>query len=125
VRRFLGMIYGLIADSQRSGIVADCVRCARASYRYTIRQIKRDEDLFIQEQLALVLMNGQSRAFWSEGERMRNSKSHTSMIVDICADAPSVAAIFARKCRQLYTSVRSDSADMHCILAASNTNLCR
>jgi hypothetical protein len=55
------------------------------------------------------------RDFWVDVTRMRNSKSHTPMMVE----APFyISKIFARKYRQLYTRVSNDGAEMRSLLVA-------
>jgi len=39
-------------DRPRHGAVADCMRRTRAAYHYTIRRVKRDEELIIRDRIA-------------------------------------------------------------------------
>ena len=50
----------------KNGVVADCMRRSRASYHYSIRQVKKDEDNIIRERIANALIDDPTRNFWSE-----------------------------------------------------------
>lgn len=101
----------------RNGVVADCMRRARAGYHYAIRQVKKNEDLIVRERIANALIDDPSRNFWTEVKKIRINKGCSTKIVDGCTDETSIAQLFALKYRSLYTSVPFDTADMQDILA--------
>ena len=101
----------------RSGVVADCMRRARASYHYAIRAVRRNEQNIIRERVADALLRDPSRDFWTEVKKIRNSKSGRAVIVDGCSDAPSISQLFASKYRHLYTSVPYQHNDLQSIVS--------
>jgi hypothetical protein len=60
----------------------DCMRHTRAAYHYSIRKVKRDEDILINERIANSILKNDTRDFWSEIKRIRSNNSGTSRIVD-------------------------------------------
>jgi len=98
-------------------VVADVMWRTRASYHYAVRRVKKDEDHIKRERIANALVDDPSRNFWVEVKKIRANKSCNSRIVDGCTDEESIAQLFARNYRQLYSSVPYDDADMLDILA--------
>jgi len=101
----------------RTGAVADCMRRTRASYHYSIRQVKKDRDLIVSDRIADALIKDPSRNFWDEVKKIRANKVGIAKIVDGCTDDGSIAELFAQKYRSLYSSVPFDTGDMQIILA--------
>jgi hypothetical protein len=73
--------------------------------------------------MANALLDNKSRNFWNEVKMIRNSKVHSSNIVDGCADSKCISQLFADKYRELYTCVRYDAADMSNILQSVNEQI--
>jgi len=46
-----------------------------------------------------------NRDFWAEGKTIRCSKAGSSVIFDGCRDESSISQLFARKYRDLFTSM--------------------
>jgi len=97
----------------RNGIVADCMRRTRAKYHYGVRQVKRNEDSIVRDNIANALIDDRNRNFWAEVKKMRSNNAFTSRIVYCCTDATSIAQLFALEYRTLYSSVSFDAAEMH------------
>jgi len=100
-----------------TGTVASCMRRARASYHYAIRQVKKDRDLIVRNRIADALVTDPSRNFWTEVKKIRGNKAGVAKIVDGCTSDSSIAQLFAEKYRGLYSSVPFDAGDMQKILA--------
>jgi len=101
---------------RRSGAVADCMRRARASYHYGIRQIRREEDEIVRRRMAESLCRADGRNFWKEVRKIRHSKASSSGIVDGCHDTSGIAQLFANKYNDLYSSVAYGKCDMDNVL---------
>ena len=92
-------------ECPRNGVVADCMRRARAAYHYAIRRIKKDEETIVRERIASALLCNGERNFWNEIKRIRGNRAGINKIVDGLCDANSVAKLFADKYQDLYSSV--------------------
>jgi hypothetical protein len=100
----------------RNGVVADCMRRIRANYHYAVRQVKRDEELIVRDRIATALIEDPSRNFWAEVKKIRRNQVCSSKIVYGCTDETSIAQLFVRKYRSLYSSVPFDTFEMQDIL---------
>jgi hypothetical protein len=89
----------------RNVVVADIMRCTRASYHYAIGQVEEDDDLVVREKLANALVDDPSRNFWAEVRKIRSGKLISSKIIDGCTDESLIAQLFALNYRRLYCSV--------------------
>jgi hypothetical protein len=110
----------LDCNRPRTGAVADCMRRTRAAYHYAIRQLKKDNESLMRERVAEAMLNDGGRNFWSEIKRIRSKKASTSRVVDGQTDVNSIAALFAVKYRELYSSVAYDKSEMRCLMDEVN-----
>jgi len=100
----------------RNGVVADCMRRARASYHYGIRRIRNEEDEIVRRRMAESLSGADGRNFWNEVRKIRHSKANSSGIVDGCHDTSGISQLFSNKYKELYSSVAYDNRDMDDVL---------
>jgi hypothetical protein len=107
----------------RTGIVADIMRKTRLAYHYAIRRVKRMENDIISDRFANAMLDNSGRDFWSEVKRMRSNKSCSSNIVDGCTTPDSIAAHFAEKYQDLYTSVAYNADEMSDIISDLNNRI--
>jgi len=115
----------LDCERPRDGAVADSMRRTRATYHYAIRNVKRNEDSIISEKVAQAMLKNNARDFWSEVERIRSHRSGSSRTVDSQTDPSSIAGVFAKNYRELYSSVPYDfnkmqrtNEDINCLLSS-------
>ena len=108
-----------------NGIVADCMRRSRALYHYGIRHIRKNEEAIIRDRIADVLLNDPRRSFWTEVSKIRNKQSAVSSVIDGCNDTDSIAQLFARKYKELYSSVPSDTRELSDIIHSIGNDVYR
>ena len=77
-----------------------------ALYHYEIRRIRKNEEAIIRDRIADALLNDPRRSFWTKVRKIRNKQSAVSSVIDGCNDADSIAQLFARKYKELYSSFR-------------------
>ena len=99
-------------DTSKTGALADVMRRTRASYHYTVRRVRRNEQNFINERFADAMFVDNTRDFWSEVKRLRSHKTCPSNMVDDFKSPCDTANFFASKYQDLYTSVKFDMAEM-------------
>ena len=85
------------------------MRRTGASYHYAIRRVRRNERNIISE-LAEVMLDDNTRDWWSEVKRIRTNKTCSSNMVDDSTSPCDIANFFASKYQD--TSVKFDKADM-------------
>ena len=107
----------------RDGEVANCMRRTRAAYHYAIRKVRKEEERITRDRFAHALAKNDSRNFWAEVKRIRTKRHTVSRTVDGRQDASSIAALFASKYQQLYTSVAYDANDLLCVINDVDTQL--
>jgi len=66
----------------------------------------------VKERFAKSIMENQTRDFYSEINRMKNSKARICDIVDGVGNSSDIANLFADKYEELYSSVPNDHDDM-------------
>jgi len=88
------------------------MRRTRAAYHYAIRYVKRNDDSIISEKVAQAKLNNNARDFWSEVKRIRSHRSGSSRTVDGQTDPSSIADVFDKNYRELYSSVPYDFNEM-------------
>jgi len=100
------------------------MRRTRAAYHYAIRNVKRNEDSIISEKVAQAMLHNNARDFWSEVKRIRSHRSGSCRTVDSQTDPSSIADVFAKNYRELYSSVPYDfnemqriNEDINCLLS--------
>jgi len=98
----------LDCDRHKTGAVADCMRCTRAAYHYSIRKVKRDEDMIINERLAESLLTNDARDSWSS----IFGQVRLVLVVSSMDILKPLVKLFADKYRDLYTSVPYDVNEM-------------
>ena len=76
------------------GVVVDIMRHTRASFHYSIRQLRRSETNIIQQRFASSNLQNHNRDFCSEGKRMKNCNSKVTGIVGV-ADNNSDSVIYS------------------------------
>lgn len=107
----------------RDGYVAAAMRRTRAAYHLQIRLVRKNEDAVVKEKVADSVIHDRGRNFWSEIKKIRGTKARSPGAVDGLSDTPSIAALFADKYRDLYTSVPYDEVDMQRIMDVVNSKL--
>ena len=73
--------------------------------------------------MANALLDGQGRNFWTEIKQIRGNHLRSSNIIAGLTDSREIAALFANKYRELYTSVPYDRKQMHDLLSSVNASL--
>ena len=84
------------------------MRHTRAAYHYAIRRIKRNADVIINERFAEAIIN-KSRDLWAEVKHIRGCGACPTNVVDGRDTPAEISSFFAKKYRDLYTSVSYDS----------------
>ena len=52
------------------GSVSDCMRRSKASYHYSMRQVKKDENAIIKQQVLESFIRNPRRDFWAEFKKI-------------------------------------------------------
>jgi len=84
---------------------------------------KKDEESVLRERVAAAMLDNNDRNFWSEVKRISANKAGIINYVEGLTESDSIAKLFAVECRELYTSVPYNKADMHDIVSSLNTAL--
>ena len=105
----------------KTGVVAGIMRKTRLAYHYAIRKVKRMEKEIISERFAEAIIDNKSRDFWFEVKRMRGKSATASNVVDGLTTPESIAAHFAEKYQDLYTSVAYNDGEMSAIVNELNS----
>ena len=95
----------------RNGVVADCMRRARASYHFALRAVRRNSNDIINERFAQALCNHNDRDFWSEARKIRSRQGCRSTIIDGKTSGIDTANLFSGNYQELYTSVAYNERD--------------
>jgi len=87
--------------------------------------VKRNEDSIISEKVAQTMLKNNARDFWREVKRIRSHRSGSSRTVDGRTDPSSIAGVFAKNYRELYSSVQFNfnemqpiNEDINCLLSS-------
>lgn len=99
----------------KTGIIADIMRKTRALYHYAVRNVKKNEQLIVNDNFANAIIGNRNRDFWSEIKRMRRSARSCSNVIDDITNPLDISNLFASKYQELYTSVPFDSEDLSLI----------
>jgi len=62
-------------DRVRNGVVAGFMRRTRASYHYTVRRAKQNEELVVRECIANACMHDPSRSFRAKVKKIRHGNT--------------------------------------------------
>jgi hypothetical protein len=98
------------------------MRRTRTAYHYAIRKIKRDEDIITRERFAVAVTDNDQRNFWSEVKRMR-SRTVISKTVDGQSSVSCIANLFAKRYRDLYTSIPHNESDIRQVMSELQAQL--
>jgi hypothetical protein len=96
------------------------MRRTRASYHYTIRLVKRNEQHLIRQRFAQAVLNGNNRDLWSEIRRLNSTRSVPPRTIDGQTSSENIAHIFAEKYNHLYNSVSYNARDMEDVRSSIN-----
>ena len=80
--------------SLRHGHVADIMRRTRAKYHYVIRCIKNKSQLLKNRAMARAISQRKSRELWTEVNKLKNSKSHSTNCMNDVTSSEQIAKIF-------------------------------
>ena len=83
--------------SPRHGHVADIMRRTRAKYHYVIRCIKNKSQLLKNRAMARAIAQRKSRELWTEVNKVKSSKSHSTNCMDDVIGSEQIAKIFSDK----------------------------
>ena len=89
------------------------MRRTRLAYHYAIRHVRKQEANMVKEQFAKSIIENHTRDFWSQINRIKNSKAGVCDIVDGVGNSSDIANLFADKYEELYSSVPYDLSLIH------------
>jgi len=103
--------------------VADIMRKTRLAYHYAIRKVKRLEKEIISDRFAESIFSNKDRDFWSEVKHLGGKGRTLSSMVDDCTTPSCIAALFADKYQDLYTTVAYNEVELSSIVQDLNESL--
>ena len=59
----------------KTGVIADIMRCSRASYHFAIRRVKKNEQKIVWQQFAEAVICNNNRDLWSELRRINGNRA--------------------------------------------------
>ena len=80
------------------------MRRTRAKYHYVIRRIKNESQLLKNRAKARAIAQRKSRELWTEVNKLKSSKSHSTNCMDDVTGSEQIAKIFSDKYCELYNS---------------------
>ena len=99
-------------NSPRDGIVAGIMRRTRAKYHYSVRKLKRENNLLKRKAMANAIIENNSRQLWTEVRKIRHTNSSCSNCIDGVIGDIKITELFANKYDKLYNSVSFEQQKM-------------
>ncbi len=96
-------------NSPHTGIIADIRRKTRSKYHQALKWVKHRSDTISADRMAQAMLEGNSRAFWTEVKKHRKVRSPTPHRIDEAEGCDQISDMFANKFNRLYNSVKYDS----------------
>ena len=110
-------------NSPRDGHVADIMRRTRAQYHYTIRKLKRSNDLLRKKSMARAISEKNSRNLWCEAYKIRRNNSTVPNCIDNVSGAEEISNLFLNKYSTLYNSVSFEREAMNDLLITNGKDI--
>jgi hypothetical protein len=96
----------------RLGHVATIRRRTRAIYHRSIRDIKKQKEKIVADNMAFDFATKDSKSFWNSVKTLKNKGQSLPSTVDSATDSSSISDLFANKFNTLYNSVSYNTQDM-------------
>ena len=110
-------------NSPRDSHVADIMRRTRAQYHYTIRKLKRSNDLLRKKSMARAISEKNSRNLWYEAYKIRRNNSTVPNCIDNVSGVEEISNLFLNKYSTLYNSVSFEREAMNDLLITNGKDI--
>ena len=110
-------------NSPRDGHVADIMRRTRAQYYYTIRKLKRSNDLLRKKSMTRAISEKDSRNLWCEAYKIRRNNSTVPNCIDNVSGVEELSNLFLNKYFTLYNSVSFEREAMNDVLITNGKDI--
>ena len=110
-------------NSARDGHVADIMRRTRAQYHYTIRKLKRSNDLLRKKSMARAISGKNSRNLWCEPYKIKRNKYTVPNCIDNVSGRKEMSNLFLNKYSTLYNSVSFEQEAMNDLLITNGKDI--
>jgi Reverse transcriptase (RNA-dependent DNA polymerase) len=96
----------------KTGVIADLMRCTRASYHYAICHVKKNEQEIVRQRFVEAVLCNNNRDLQSEVRRINGIRVALASTIDGQSSPDWISHIFAEKYQQLYNSVPCGTHEM-------------
>lgn len=107
----------------KHGVVHDLRVKTRREYHKVVKGLKRDEDINRSEKMAEAIVNSNTRSFWSEAKRVKQSSKTLPDSMDGVRGSSQIANLFGQKYKTLFNSVPTDNDLMQNVVDEVDTKL--
>ena len=101
------------ANRPPTGVIACIMRATRAKYHKAIKTNRDQQTKLRRNKLAQYCAENKYRQLWSEINKIDKNNQCTPQSVDGHSESVEIAEVFARRYKDLYSSVPTDAAELN------------